>query len=94
MLWRLHRSGKQSSMRFPPGTRIRDATKFGLQVLRPFIDMSRASRNGLMAMAMGSAASHIEVYELNLRGKLALKTKQALSSQRLRTNAFIFSDYA
>lgn len=46
-------------MRCPAGTRIRDATKFGLQVLRPFIDMSQASRSGLMATAMGSAASPI-----------------------------------
>lgn len=43
----------------PPGTRIRDATKFGLQVLRLFIDMSLASRNASTATAMGSAASPI-----------------------------------
>lgn len=59
MFWRLHRNGKRSLMRFPPGTRIRDATKFGLQVLRLFIDMSLAFRSGLMATAMGSAASPI-----------------------------------
>lgn len=59
MLWRLHRSGKQSSMRCRPGTRIRDATKFGLPVLRPFIDMSQAFRSASMATAMGSAASPI-----------------------------------
>jgi hypothetical protein len=33
--------------------------KFGLQVLRPFIAMSLAFRSGLMATAMGSAASPI-----------------------------------
>lgn len=59
MLWRLQRSGKRSSMRFPPGTLIRVAMKFGLLVLRPFIDMSLAFRSGLMATAMGLAASPI-----------------------------------
>lgn len=59
VLWRLRRNGKRSSMRCPPGTRIRAATKFGLQVLRPFIAMSLAFRSGLMATAMGSAASPI-----------------------------------
>jgi hypothetical protein len=66
---------------FPLGTLIRAAMKSAQRVLRRYTAMSLASRSGLMATAMGSAASPIID---DLRGfELLFDPRNSASAERL-----------